>query len=137
MTVYVDSSAWYAAADTDEAAHERTVALLSEADVLLTSDHVVVETWFLLNSRLGPRAAEAFLHRSVGEGLAVAIVSAADLGRAVDIGERFSDQRFSVVDRTSFAVMERLGLHTVIALDDDFAIYRYGPKRRRSFTVLR
>jgi len=41
------------------------------------------------------------------------------------------------VDRTSFAVMRRLGLERAASLDDDFAIFRFGPNRRRAFTVVR
>jgi hypothetical protein len=31
----------------------------------------------------------------------------------------------TVPDRTSFAVMERLGVHRAVAFDDDFAVYRF------------
>ena len=31
--------------------------------------------------------------------------------------------------------MERLGIHEAVSLDNDFRIYRFGPDRRRSFTV--
>ncbi|MCU0727124.1 MAG: hypothetical protein MUE73_15285 [Planctomycetes bacterium] len=43
---------------------------------------------------------------------------------------------FSLVDCTSFAVMERHGIEEAFALDDHFRLYRYGPGRRRSFGVL-
>jgi hypothetical protein len=33
--------------------------------------------------------------------------------------------------------MERLGLERAASFDDDFAIYRWGPQRRRAFAVLR
>ena len=59
----------------------------------------------------------------------------ADLEVAGAIGAAFSDQRFSLSDRTSWAVMERLGVHNAVALDNDFRIYRFGPDRRRAFTV--
>ncbi len=43
----------------------------------------------------------------------------------------------SIIDRTSFAVMRRLGIERAASLDDDFAIFRFGPNRRQAFTVVR
>jgi predicted nucleic acid-binding protein len=53
------------------------------------------------------------------------------------MGISWRDQDFSVVDRTSFAVMQRLGIERAASLDEHFAIFRFGVKRRRSFTVVR
>jgi len=61
----------------------------------------------------------------------------ADLEAAWQIGLSWRDQDFSIVDRTSFAVMQRLGIERAASLNDHFAVYRFGPKRRHSFTVLR
>ncbi len=33
--------------------------------------------------------------------------------------------------------MERLGVHRAVTFDDDFAVYRFGPRRDRAFEVLR
>jgi predicted nucleic acid-binding protein len=52
------------------------------------------------------------------------------------IGEVFADQEFSIVDRTSFAVMERLGITRAASFDKDFAVYRYGRNRDRAFEIL-
>jgi len=60
-----------------------------------------------------------------------------DMRVAWAIGDAFKDQDFSVVDRTSFAVMERLGVTRVASFDRDFAIYRYGRNRDKAFDVLR
>jgi predicted nucleic acid-binding protein len=60
-----------------------------------------------------------------------------DLDAAWRIGEAFPDQDFSIVDRTSFAVMERLGIASVASFDDHFSIYRFGPRRERAFDVRR
>jgi predicted nucleic acid-binding protein len=96
-----------------------------------------VETWLLLNSRVHRHAAEQFW-RGIRSGIAqVEKVTMADLDAAWAIGEAFSDQNFSIVDRTSFAVMQRLGLSRVASFDDDFAIYRYGRNRDRAFEVSR
>ena len=43
-SLFVDSSAWYAAADTADTSHERAVEILSGGDPLVTSDHVLIET---------------------------------------------------------------------------------------------
>ena len=45
------------------------------------------------------------------------------------------DQAFSIVDRKSWAVMQRLGVHEAIAFDTDYAVYRFGLDRRQAFTV--
>jgi predicted nucleic acid-binding protein len=67
----------------------------------------------------------------------VEIVGAADLQSAWEIGSSWRDQDFSLVDRTSFAVMRRSGIERAASLDDSFAIFRFGPNRRRSFTIVR
>jgi predicted nucleic acid-binding protein len=59
VTVFVDTSAWYAAADRDDASHARAAARLEEfTGQLITTDHILIETWYLAASRLGPDVAE-------------------------------------------------------------------------------
>jgi len=64
-------------------------------------------------------------------------VGAADLEAAWQIGASYRDQDFSIVDRTSFAVMRRLGIERAASFDDHFAVFRFGPNRRRAFTIVR
>lgn len=61
----------------------------------------------------------------------------ADLEAAWVIGQIFPDQDFSMVDRTRFAVMQRLGIQQVATFNDDFAIFRYGRQLNRTFEVIR
>jgi predicted nucleic acid-binding protein len=137
MSLFVDTSIWYAAADRSDAGNAGAKALLSAGEVLVTTDHVLVETWTLLHHRLGRRAAERFWD-GLRSGVAfVEPVGPADLEAAWQIGISYRDQDFSIVDRTSFAVMRRLGLERAASLDDHFAIFRFGPNRRRAFTILR
>ena len=137
MSAFVDTSAFYAAVDDDDSLSARARELLSRDETLLTSDHVLAECWLLLQRRLGARVAEEFWAGIRAGAAAVEPVTAGDLDAAWAIGERFADQGFSIVDRTSFAVMERLGVHRAIAFDDDFAVYRFGPRGGRAFEVLR
>jgi predicted nucleic acid-binding protein len=46
MSLFVDTSIWYAAADKSDASNSRARA---------TIDHVLVETWTLIRHRLGRR----------------------------------------------------------------------------------
>jgi predicted nucleic acid-binding protein len=137
MSLFVDTSIWYAAADSADASNSIAKRILSAGEALITTDHVLIETWTLIRHRIGRRPAERFW-QALRDGVTIIeIVGAADLEAAWEIGMAYRDQDFSIVDRTSFAVMRRLGLERAASLDDDFAIFRYGPNRRRAFTILR
>lgn len=103
----------------------------------MTTDHVLVETWLLLNSRYSRFAADGFWDGIRRGGIRTETPNAADLEKAWTIGESFPDQDFSIVDRTSFAFMERLGITKVASFDAHFAIYRYGRERNKAFEIVR
>jgi uncharacterized protein len=137
VSLFVDTSVWFAAADSSDASNSRAKAILSGGEMLVTSDHILIETWTLLRHRIRRRAAEKFWD-GLRSGVAVIEpVGPADLEAAWQIGVAYRDQDFSIVDRTSFAVMRRLGIERAASLDADFAIFRYGPGRRRAFTIVR
>lgn len=137
MSLFVDTSAFYAALDRDDSHHSRATEILAEGGPLIATDHVLIESWRMARIRLGRAAAEGFWAVLRAGGAAIECVMPGDLDAAWRIGEIFTDQDFSVVDRTSFAVMERLGISSVASFDDHFAIYRYGPRRERAFEVRR
>jgi uncharacterized protein len=137
VSVFVDTSVWFAAANIRDQKNAAAKGLLVGIDNLVTTDHVLVESWLLMQRQIHRRAAEGYWE-GIRAGLAqVEKVSTADLEVAWAIGSAFPDQEFSIVDRTSFAVMERLGLTRAASFDRDFAIYRYGRNRERAFEVLR
>lgn len=137
--VFVDTSAWYALAAPDDASHHLAVRLLREHEGrLATTDHVLVETWAVARSRRHRAAADelvaAIVDRNVAE---VLTATRQDVVTALRIGETFADQDFSMVDRTSWAVMERGGITEAVAFDIDFSVYRFGPGLRQAFTIHR
>ena len=137
MSTFVDSSAWFAAINLKDKHHLRSAALVTGGTDLVTTDFVLVETWLLLNARIGFDVARSFwtgMRRGIAS---IERVTPADIDGAWNIGSVFADQQFSLVDCTSFVVMERLGVTRVISFDNDFVIYRYGPNRDRAFEVLR
>jgi predicted nucleic acid-binding protein len=137
LSAFVDSSVWFASVAAVDRSNSRAKSILRGEKEHVTTDHVVVETWLLLNGRFHRHAADAFWERIRGGPVRVEHVSPADFEAAWAIGEIFPDQSFSIVDRTSFAVMERLGITRVASFDSDFAVYRYGRGRNRAFEVLR
>ena len=137
MNLFVDTSAFYAAADSGDDHHAQARAALAGADRLFTSDHVLAESWSLLEGRLGWNAAERFWGAIRGGVAVVEYVGPEDLEVAWSIGEGFPDQGFSLTDRTSFAVMLRLGIHRAASFDKDFAVFRFGPRRERAFEIVR
>jgi len=104
---------------------------------LVTSDHVLLETWLLLRHRISRSTAERFWEGLRAGAARLELVTPADLESAWAIGQQFEDQDFSLADRNSLAVMQRLGLTRVASFDDDFAVFRYGRDRSRAFEVLR
>jgi len=103
----------------------------------VTTDHVLLETWTLLRSGVHRSAAEAFW-RGLRAGVAsLELETEADIDHAWSIGQDFPDQDFSFTDRTSFAVMVRLGLTRAAAFDDHFAVFRFGPRRSLSLDIVR
>lgn len=137
MSLFVDTSAWYAAANSSDESNARARAILSRGEPLVTTDHVLIETWVLLRHRLHREAAENFWNGLRGGAARIEPVTGADLETAWAISESFADQDFSIVDRASFAVMQRLGILRVAAFDDDFAVFRFGPRRTQAFEVVR
>lgn len=137
MSLFVDTSVWYAAADRGDSSNERAKTILSAGESLVTTDHMLVETWLLVNHRLNRDAAEKFWEGLRGGVALIEPVNAADLESAWAIGLDFADQDFSIADRTSFAVMLRLGIHRAAALDDDYAVFRFGKDKRRAFEIMR
>ena len=137
MSVFIDSSVWFASVVARDRHNARAKSVLKAATDHVTTDHIIVETWLLLNSRYHRQGAERFWDSIRRGPVRVEPATTVDLEVAWAIGEAFPDQSFSIVDRTSFAVMERIGVTQVASFDDDFAVYRFGRNRDRAFQVLR
>lgn len=136
MSLFVDTSVWYAAADSSDVDNPRAIHVLSGDEALFATDHVLLETWTLLRNRIHRHAAERFWDGLRNGTATIEPVGTADLEAAWQIGLSYRDQDFSLVDRTSFAVMRRLGLDRAASFDDHFAVFRYGPKRRHAFVIV-
>lgn len=136
MSIFVDTSILYAAVDSSDPANAQAKKILSSGEPLLITDHILAETWTLVHHRIGRTAAERFWAGLRGGAVHIEPVGLADIEAAWQIGDAWRDQDFSIVDRTSFAVMLRLGIERAASLDNHFAVFRFGPRRRHSFDVI-
>lgn len=137
MSIFVDTSAWYALLDRSDASHQAIADLLDGREGLVLTDHILAETHRLASHRLGPDIADAFWHGIADNAADIEIVGLRDLAVALSIRTEWQDQDFSLIDCTSFAVMQRLRISSVASLDNDFAVYRHGNRRQHAFDVLR
>jgi uncharacterized protein len=120
--LFVDTSAWFAYVNRDDPAHERVVRALEEfPGILLTSSYVFDETITLCLARLGHAAAartgEALLDPELTD---LVRITAADERAAWQLFVTRPDKTYSFTDCTSFALIRRLGIQDVAALDLDF-----------------
>ncbi len=138
MTVFVDTGILFAATAARDRSHGRAVAVLERVadEPTVTTDHVIVEAWSLLEARYGRHHAMRFWHGLGATPLRVEAATVSDLERALMVAETWPDQDFDIVDCTSFVVMERLGCRRAATFDSDFAVYRYGPDRKHAFEIV-
>jgi predicted nucleic acid-binding protein len=124
--IFVDSGAWFAAQVVDDAHHEEAAGVLSGLlalpIVLVTTNHVVGETFTLLRVTRGYDAGRRFLDLLDQTRRLERIFVSQDLERrAFAILDRYRDHDVSFVDATSFAFMRAERIRHAFAFDSHFA----------------
>jgi predicted nucleic acid-binding protein len=121
----VDTNVLLAAADVSAVEHDRCARLLEEHQDLTVTAAVAVESAWMIESRLGPRAEAAFVAALAAGELHVVDLTTADWRRCAELIERYHDLGLGVVDSSIVAVAERLGASTIATLNHrDFAVVR-------------
>ena len=124
MSLFVDTSAILAFIDRRQARHHDVVdaadAALDTGEPLYTSNYVLVETFALVQRRLGLAAA-----RDLATGFVPVLnalwVDETTHGAALSALWVAGRRGLSLVDCTSFELMRRNGLTRALALDRDFS----------------
>jgi predicted nucleic acid-binding protein len=123
--VLVDTSAFYALQSTGDPrehalAAGEAVRFESDRALLVTTDYVLDETYTLLRSALGHRAAVRFGKEIRRGGLEIVQVDPEIQEEAWRIFQRNADKDFSFTDCTSFVVMKRARVGLAFTLDHHF-----------------
>jgi len=124
--VFVDTGAWFAVQVPDDQWHGSAVrtlrALLAGASALVTTNHVIGETYTLLRVVRSHAAAVRFLdHLEETRRLERIFVQHDTEARAFRLLRQHADQDFSFVDATSFAVMRAERIRHAFAFDRHFS----------------
>ena len=131
MATFVDTSALYALLDADDENHSRSAEtwrqiMASDEQNVVTTNYILVETFALVQSRLGVEAVREFQEDMVPV-LSVEFVTPEihRLGIAALLAA--SRRGLSLVDCISFEVMRDLGIKSVFAFDGHFEQYGFMP----------
>jgi len=120
---FIDTSFWIALASTRDDRHAEARSLASaNHGSLLTSNHVVGETWTFVRRRYGHASAVACIRTL--RGIPVLTIHHVDETLEDDARrwlQRHDERDYSFVDATSFALMRRRRLREALAFDDDFS----------------
>ena len=124
-SLFVDTAAWVAAADTADVAgsavRKARDQWLSDRGVLTTTDYVIDETLTTIRFRLGLDAAEAWWLQIDGSArLRIESIDEARRERALSLFFRYRDKRFSFTDCCSFVLMRELRIRRALTLDHHF-----------------
>jgi predicted nucleic acid-binding protein len=125
-SVFIDTSAFVALRNRSEAEHARArsalAGLIGEGAALFTSNYVFAETYTALMVRVGRAEAIEWGRRFRASGaIDLVHLDRPIEERAWEILERHEDKRWSYVDATSFALIERDGGEEAFAFDTHFA----------------
>ena len=123
MTVFVDTSAFYAVFDQDDANHAeaRTVwtKLVREGETLLTNNYVLLETVALLQHRLGIAAVRVF-QEDIIPLLHIDWISEQRHRGAMEALLAAGRKKLSLVDCVSFQTMRESGIRSAFCFDAHF-----------------
>jgi predicted nucleic acid-binding protein len=121
--VFVDTSAFLALLDADEEHHamvkKEWAGLLQSNVPLITSNYVLVETFVLVQSRLGMEAVRVF-QEDIVPLFDIRWLDASTHSVAIGVLLAAGRKKLSLVDCSSFEVMRRGGIRRVLTLDRHF-----------------
>lgn len=136
MTVLADTGALYALIDRSDVWHARVREWWSEQGSRVVVPVVVLpELTYLLQSRIGPMAEEAFVRALVAEEFTLESLEPEDVARAADVMQRYDGMPLGFVDAVLVATAERLETRELLTTDRrHFGVVR--PRHTSGFSLL-
>lgn len=131
MSVFVDTSAWFALACATDQDHEAARAIYADLvernEELITTSYVLAESMGLIQRRLGWKPLELFA--AAAGTVEVVWIDETRHQKAEELLFARRRRGITIVDAAGFVVMQGLDMDSAFAFDDDFA--------REGFNLLR
>jgi len=119
--IFADTSFWVALGNSKDDWHDAAKELwAAKPSVVLTSNHVVGETWTILNRRCGHRIAASSAAIRESAHVRVEHVTAELEEQSWRWLLKHDEREYSFVDATSFALMRHKKILNAYAFDGDF-----------------
>ena len=125
--IFVDTSAWFALLSKSDKNHEKIKniyqVLLKNNNTLFLSNQVLGETFTLIRYKIKNNTLPFKFIELINKSIMIKkiFIEEKTEKKAIKILGNYKDQRFSYVDATSFAVMNKLELKYALSLDTHFA----------------
>jgi predicted nucleic acid-binding protein len=123
MIAFIDTSAFFALLDREDSNNRKAKNILERIlipqNTLLTSNYVVVESFSLIQHRLGLQAVREF-HEDMLPLINIEWIDKAVHEAGISALLTASRKKLSLVDCVSFEVMRNLGIRKVFAFDPHF-----------------
>jgi predicted nucleic acid-binding protein len=123
MSIFIDTSAFLAILDADDQYHQKADTawqeILSSREDLITTNYILVETFALVQRRLGLEALKVF-QGDIIPVLDIEWITEGLHQNAVDMLIIAAQRQLSLVDCTSFTVMRKTGLKKAFTFDSHF-----------------
>ena len=123
MRIFIDTSAFYALLDRDDESHRKAqrawAGMLQSENAFITNNYVLIETFALLQHRLGIEAVRGFQDDIVPL-INVEFVTSEIHRSSIHALLSASRRNLSLVDCISFEVMRTLEIKTAFTFDPHF-----------------
>lgn len=131
MSIFVDTSVFLAALakeDNNSAVASETLATLAQnGELLIASNYILVESYALIQRRMGMDAIRDF-QKTILPSLSIAWINMEEHQRALTQFLSENRRSLSFVDCSSFEIIQRLQVEKVFAFDSHF--------RERGFEII-
>ena len=123
MTIFIDTSALFAVLDRDDLNHnkanEKWIRLIENDDVLITTNYILIESFALIQNRLGLKALRVFQTDILPSLLIEWIDERMHLAGVASLFQA-SRKSLSLVDCISFIFMRDMNISKVFTFDKHF-----------------